>query len=53
VGDILGVHVLNTEQDLLDEVGSLLLGQALLFRYEVEQFAAAKSERKLRIRMHT
>jgi hypothetical protein len=33
--------VLDSEQDLLDEVGGLLLGQALLLGNEVEQLTAA------------
>jgi hypothetical protein len=40
------MHVLDSEQDLFDEVGGLLLGQALLLRDEVKQLAPAQSGRK-------
>ncbi len=43
MGDVLGVHVLDPEEDLLDEVGRLLLRQALLLRDEVEQLSPAKA----------
>ena len=40
--DVLRVHVLDAQEDLLDEVGSLLLRKTLLFGNEVEELASAK-----------
>ena len=43
MGNVLRVHVLQPEQDLLNEVGRLLLRERLLLRNEVEQFAATET----------
>ena len=45
VCDALAVHVLDPEEDLLDEVGGLLLRETLLLGDEVEQLAATKAEK--------
>ena len=45
MGNVLRVHVLQPEQDLLNEVGRLLLRERLLLRNEVEQFAATETGR--------
>ena len=43
MGNVLRVHVLQPEQDLLNEVGRLLLRERLLLRNEVEQLAATET----------
>ena len=44
--DVLRVHVLDAQEDLLDEVGSLLLRKTLLFGNEVEELTSAKPRGK-------
>ena len=43
MGDVVTVEVLHAQQDLLDEVGGLLLGQPLPLSDEVEQFTAPQT----------
>ena len=46
--DPLGVHVLQTAEDLLDEERRLCLAESLLLRDKLEQFAAADPEEQNR-----
>ena len=43
MGDVVTVEVLHAQQDLLDEVGGLLLGQPLPLSDEVEQLTAPQT----------
>ena len=44
VRGVVGVEVLDPQQDLLDEEAGLLLGQSLTLRDEVKQLAAPEPE---------
>ncbi len=46
--DVLGVHVLDSQEYLLDEIGGLLLRQALFLGDEVEQLAALQTDERER-----